>query len=173
MDILIPDIYQKNIYSINYKKLKNNGIKCLLFDLDNTIAPLKAIKPTKKTIDLFDSLKEMGFKIIIFSNANYKRIEPFKKDLSVDSCALCFKPSKRKFLKVLKIFKYDLSEVAIIGDQLFTDILGGNRVGITTILVNPISKNDSLFTKPFRFLEKKIMNKMQKKEVFMKGSYYE
>lgn len=66
MDILIPDIYQKNIYSINYKNLKNNGIKCLLFDLDNTIVPLKEIKPTKKTIDLFDSLKEMGFKIIIF-----------------------------------------------------------------------------------------------------------
>jgi len=173
MDILIPDIYQKSIYTINYNKLKENGIKCLLFDLDNTIAPHSVIEPTNKVIELFDNLKEMGFKIIIFSNAPYNRITPFKEKLCVDSCALCCKPSKRKFLKVLKIFNYDLSEVAIIGDQLFTDILGGNRVGITTILVNPISRNDLIITKPFRYFEKRWMDNKMKDNVFKKGSYYE
>ena len=173
MYLLIPDIYQKSIYTISYYKLKQRGIKCLLFDLDNTCSPLLVKKPTIKLIELFSKLKDMKFKIIIFSNASYKRVEPFKKELLVDSAVRCYKPSKSKFLKVIKNFNYDLSQVAIIGDQLFTDILGGNRVGITTILVNPMSTYDKNLTKILRVLEKRWMKKMEKRAIFKKGSYYE
>ncbi len=173
MDLLIPDIYQKSIYTINYNKLKKRGIKCLLFDLDNTISPLLVKKPNDKLIELFAKLKDMKFKIIIFSNATYKRIEPFKKQLKVDSSAYSCKPCKYKFIKIMKAFNYDISQTAIIGDQLFTDILGGNRVGITTILVNPMSVYDKKITKIFRMLENRWMKKMEKRSIFKKGSYYE
>ena len=73
MEEYIPDIYQKSIYTINYEKLIDRGIKCLLFDLDNTIAPIGVKEPTKKVKELFDDLKKMGFKIIIFSNSGSKR----------------------------------------------------------------------------------------------------
>lgn len=173
MDNFIPDMYQKSIYHINYDKLKEDGIKCLLFDLDNTCVPFKDKEPNKKLVNLFETLKDMDFKVIIFSNATKKRLTPFKNGLNVDCSASSRKPNSKKLLKVIKMFNYDLSDVAIIGDQLYTDILGGNRVGIKTILVNPMSKDDMLFTKMFRFMEKKKFKKFAKKGILVKGKYYE
>ena len=116
----------------------------------------------------------MDFKIIIFSNALKKRIKPFKTILNVDCLARAGKPRKKNFLKVLKLFDYDLSDVVIIGDQLYKDILGGNRVGIKTILVNPMSKDDMILTKLiFRPLEKKLYNKLNRKGILSRGKYYE
>ena len=173
MDNFIPDMYQKSIYHIDYDKLKEDGIKCLLFDLDNTCVPFKDTEPNKKLIDLFETLKDMDFKVIIFSNATKKRLTPFKNGLRVDCSASSRKPNSKKLLKVIKMFNYTLPEVAIIGDQLYTDILGGNRVGIKTILVNPMSKDDMLFTKMFRFMEKKKFKKFAKMGILVKGKYYE
>ncbi|MGM9881393.1 MAG: YqeG family HAD IIIA-type phosphatase [Bacilli bacterium] len=173
MNYFFPDSYQKSIYSINYDKLKECGIKCLLFDLDNTCVPYTERIPTSKLKDLFDNLEEKGFKVIIFSNSPKKRLEPFKKELGVDCCAKAGKPRKSKFLKVLNLYKYDLSEVAIIGDQLVTDIYGGNKVGIMTILVNPMSDIDMPFTKIHRFIEKKKIKKMTRQGLFEVGKYYD
>lgn len=173
MDIFIPDMYQKSIYTINYEKLYADGMRCLLFDLDNTCVPYTEKLPNEKLKTLFDRLKDMGFKVIIFSNAPKKRLEPFKNGLVVDCSFSSKKPSKRKFLKVLKMFNYDLSETAIIGDQLFTDIFGGNRVGIKTILVNPMSNKDMSFTKVFRLFEKIQYNKMKKRGILTLGNYYD
>ena len=115
----------------------------------------------------------MGFKVILFSNATKKRLEVFKNTLVVDCSYSSRKPSKRKFLKVLKMYNFDLSEVAIIGDQLFTDILGGNRVGIKTILVNPMSKKDMPLTFIFRILERGQFKKFKKRGILKLGEYYE
>ena len=173
MDIFIPDMYQKSIYHIDYEKLSEDGIKCLLFDLDNTCVPFKDKEPNKKLIDLFEMLKDMDFKVIIFSNASKKRLYPFKNILNVDCSAFSRKPGTKKLKKILKMFKFELSDVAIIGDQLYTDILCGNRVGIKTILVNPMSKDDLFFTKIFRYFENKKFKKMAKMDILKKGKYYE
>ena len=174
MDNFIPDIYQKSIYHIDYEKLLDDGIKCILFDLDNTCVPYKDKVPNKRLIDLFEMLKDMDFKIIIFSNATKKRITPFKRTLNVDCLARAGKPRKKSFLKVLKLFNYNLSDVAIIGDQLYKDILGGNSVGIKTILVNPMSKDDMIITKlVFRPLEEIKYRKLAKKGLLVRGKYYE
>ena len=72
------------------------------------------------------------------------------------------------------MFNYHLSDVAIIGDQLYKDIFGGNRVGIKTILVNPMSKDDMIFTKlVFRPLEKRKYFLLEKKNLLKRGKYYE
>jgi len=173
MEKYIPDIYQKSIYTINYEKLIDRGIKCLLFDLDNTISPVSVKSPTKKVKDLFSDLKEMGFKVIIFSNSGKKRLEPFKEELKVEVHPNSKKPFKGSFLKIMDKYELKDSEVAIIGDQFLTDIVGGNKVGITTILVNPIGKKDFFITKFNRFREKMIMNKLGKKLLFVKGRYYD
>ncbi len=174
MDNFVPDVYQKSIYYINYDKLLDDGIKCLLFDLDNTCVPYTEKEPNEKLAQLFEDLKDMGFKLIIFSNATRKRIAPFKKKLNVDCLARAHKPSKKNFLKIIKLFNYDLSEVAIVGDQLYKDILGGNKAGIMTILVNPMSKDDMIITKLiFRRLEKYRYKQMEKKNILVRGKYYE
>lgn len=173
MEKYIPDIYQKSIYAINYQKLLNQGIKCLLFDLDNTLVPPSIKEPNDKLKELFDELKKMGFKLIIFSNSPKKRLKPFKDILEVDCSASSKKPSKKKFLLVLSEYNFLINEVAIIGDQILTDVLGGNKVGILTILVNPVSKKDLLITKFNRIIEKRIIKKLSKKSLFIRGKYYE
>lgn len=173
MEMYVPDIYQKSVYAIDYQKLINRGIKCLLFDLDNTLVPISLKSPNTKLKNFIDDLKKRGFKVIIFSNSPKRRLLPFKNELEVDCSASSKKPNPKKFLQVLKIYGYSISEVAIIGDQLLTDVLGGNRVGITTILVNPISTKDFFWTRFNRKKEAKIMERLRQNDLFSKGRYYE
>ena len=173
INLFVPDIYQKSIYDINYKKLKKNGIKCLAFDLDNTLVSANVRVPHKKLKDLIEDLKEMGFKVIIISNTYKSRVEVFKDGLCVDSSFMSMKPFKRKYLKVLKIYKYKPSQIACIGDQLLTDILGANKMGFTSILINPIGTMDFVFTKINRLVESFIYNTLERKDLLKKGQYYE
>ncbi len=170
---IIPDVYQKNIFNINYIKLKKQGIKCLLFDLDNTIASKEMKKPTKKVIELINNLKEEGFVVIIFSNASYKRLKPFEEQLKIKVISRAFKPHQYKYKKFLKDYGFKPKEVAFIGDQILTDIKGGNKIGFTTIFVDRISKNDEIITKINRFRENKIFKKLAKENKFNIGKYYE
>lgn len=172
MKNLIPDMYQESIYTINYEKLKTENVKCLLFDLDNTCVGYHEKNPTKELKKLFKKLTKMNFKIIIFSNATSKRLEPFN-TLNVILHSASRKPFKKNFYKILTNYSYEKSEVCIIGDQLFTDILGGNRIGIKTCLVNPMTNEDFIFTKLFRAIEELIFKKFAKKNILIKGEYYD
>ena len=172
MDRWIPDIYQKSIYDINYQKLKQKGIKCLLFDLDNTLVPVNVDVPTKKVKELFTVL-EKDFKVIILSNSGKKRLIPFKEGLNVDVSASSHKPFKKKYLKIMKLYKFEYHEIAAIGDQLLTDICGANQVGITSILVNPLGDVEKFCTKINRFLENFIYRKLKRRGILEKGKYYE
>ena len=172
MKNLIPNMYQESIYTINYGELKKQGIKCLLFDLDNTCVGYYEKNPTKKLKVLFKRLANMGFKIVIFSNALPKRLEPFN-ELGVVLHPTSKKPLKKSFQKILTNYEYKTNEVCIIGDQLFTDILGGNRVGIKTCLVSPLTNEDFIVTKIFRATEELVFKKLAKKNILVKGEYYE
>ena len=172
MSKFYPDLYQKSIYDINYKKLKKEGIKCLLFDLDNTCIPYKESVASDKLKKLFDKLKKLGFKVILFSNSPTKRLKKFS-SLGVDYNALSLKPISYNFRKVLKKYNYKKEEVCIIGDQLFTDIYGGNKVGIKTCLIEPLTNVDLLFTKILRYFETKKIKKFEKTGKFQRGDYYD
>lgn len=173
MDIFAPDIYAQSIFTINYKALKKSGIKCLIFDLDNTLVPINATMPDVKEKELIEGLKDMGFKVILMSNSAKPRLEPFKEGFNIDTAASSRKPLKRKYQKILRIYNFKVTEVAAIGDQLMTDIFGANRMGITSILVNPISKKDFFTTRFNRFLERQIMKILHKRGLFTKGEYHE
>ncbi len=173
MDQFVPDMYQKSVYTINYDKLIERGIKCLLFDLDNTLVPIHGRPNNKKIKELFEKLTKQGFKVFIFSNSLNKRVKMYSELFNVEFYSFTCKPSSKSFMKVMKEQDFTISEIAIIGDQLLTDIKGGNKLGITTILINPISKKDSFFTKFNRFFEKRIMKRLGKNNLLMKGKYYE
>ncbi len=173
MEKYVPDIYQKSIYTVDYSKLLSRGIKCLLFDLDNTLVPPHSTEMPEKAKDLFISLKQKGFKVIIFSNSPKIRVKHFKQFLGVDSYHSARKPMPQKFLKIIDDYGYGVNEVAIIGDQLLTDIVGGNKVGITTILINPLSNKDHVFSLLGRKLENRKMKKLRDHDLFCKGRYYD
>ena len=147
MNNFIPDIYVKNIYNIDYDKLKERNIKCLLFDLDNTMILRSIDVPTKELKELFMRLEDMGFKVIIMSNSSKKRLTKFKEQLNVDTAYLSLKPFKFKYKKILKLYGYDVSEVAAIGDQILTDVYGANKMGITSVFVDKIDDDEIVFTK--------------------------
>ena len=173
MDYFIPDIYAQSIHTINYKKLKKNGIKCILFDLDNTIAPIDSSDVTNKVKELFAYLEDMGFKVIIFSNSGKKRLKPFKEKLNLDTSFSSRKPLKGKYIKIMKLYNFKDTEIACVGDQLLTDIFGANRVGFTSILINQLCPNDFIFTKVNRFFERIIIKKFEKRGIFSRGKYYD
>lgn len=172
MEIFVPDIYQKSIYDINYKKLKKRGIKCLLFDLDNTLVPFNVGVPDTKVKDLFAELED-DFKVIIMSNSPKERLRPFKEKLNVDVAFSSRKPFKAKYKKILSLYNLKDNEVACVGDQLVTDILGANRMGFTSILVNPIGPVEHWTTAFNRYIESKILKRFEKKGILIKGNYYE
>lgn len=173
IDKFVPDKYFKSIYDIDYKTLKKSGIKCLIFDLSNTLEPENVQTPGRKVKDLFEDLKEMGFKLVIMSNNFKKEVTPFKELLCVDSCYLSFKPLKRKYKKVMKVYGLIDTEIACVGDQLFFDIYGANRMEFTSILVNPISADEFAVAKLNRKLENLVIKRLTKKDLFKRGRYYE
>lgn len=173
IELFKPDMYVKDIYSVDYKKINSFGIKCIMFDLDNTLVPYYKTKPSRKIKDFIEQLKRMGFKVIIFSNSGKKRLTPFKNVLEVDCSYSSKKPFQKKFKKVLNEYGYNQSEVCMIGDQLLTDIYGGNRMGIFTILVKPITKKEAFITRFNRIIENKIIRKLEKKNIFKRGEFYE
>ena len=172
MDKFIPDMYQKSIYDINYKKLKKRGIKCLLFDLDNTLINYEDCEVGSKVKNLFAKLED-DFKVIIMSNSGKKRLTPIKEALNVDVAYSSRKPFKYKYKKILALYGFKEYQVAAIGDQLITDIFGANNMGFTSILVNRLNNNEPIQTRFNRHFEKKILNKLNKKGILETGQYYE
>ncbi len=173
LDRFVPDKYFKSIYDINYKALKKSGIKCLIFDLSNTISPTNIKSPTRKIKDLFEDLKDMNFYLVIMSNGLKKDVTPFKEILCVDSCFLSFKPLKHKYKKIMRFHDLKDNQIACIGDQLFFDIYGANRMNFTSILVNPISTDEFATTKLNRQMENQVIKHLTKKDLFKRGRYYE
>ncbi|MDD3452870.1 MAG: YqeG family HAD IIIA-type phosphatase [Bacilli bacterium] len=172
MEKYVPDMYRKNIYSIDYDKLQEQGVKCLLFDLDNTLISYSGKEVEENVKALIENLKAK-FNVIIFSNSPKIRLNNFKNEFDVECVACARKPFRKNFDRVLSKYKYSENEVAIIGDQLYTDILGGNRVGIMTILVSPITDVYPFWTRVGRINEKRIVNKLKKHGLFFEGRYYE
>ena len=168
MSVFKPFVYQKNIFSIDYDKLKEKGFSLLIFDLDNTIVEIGEELPNEKVCNLFNRLHK-DFKLVIASNNIQRKVKKIAEYLNCDYLYSMMKPTKRikKFLD--KRYNIDNNKVAIIGDQIVTDIFVGNRLGIYTILVDPLSNVDFKITSLNRFLEKKIMKRIGLK----KGEYYE
>lgn len=166
----IPKMYLKSIFDVPYQKLKEQGICCLIFDIDNTIAKISEEVPTPKTTKWIQNLKK-DFTIILISNNTKSRVAKVAKHLQVDFISLALKPSTMGFLRIRRKYKFSKNEMAMIGDQLFTDMLAGNRYGIFTILVDPTAKEDLKITSFNRKLEEYVMNK--KGARLKRGKFYE
>lgn len=167
-----PNMYQKDIYSINYKKLKKLGIKCLVFDLDNTIALIDQYTITDNTKKLILDLKK-DFIVVIISNNITRRVKRYADSLKCDFIANAAKPLAKGYKKISKKYNLKPNEMCMIGDQIVTDIYGGNRFGMFTVLVDPLGKKDLKITSLNRLIESKILKKYEEKDIMKKGVYYE
>jgi len=173
MERYVPDIYQKDIYSINYDSLLLRGIRCLFFDLDNTLVPINERVSREETKKLFKELKEKDFKIAIVSNSIKNRVKPIADELKVDFLSSAKKPDIEKIKELISSYKFTLDQIAIIGDSMMDDVVCGNTLVITTILVDQIGKKEFPFAKLKRIKERKIQKKLRDHNLFTKGRYYE
>ena len=172
MALFKPDMYKKNIFDIDYERLKKSGIKCLVFDLDNTLGLIDEKECPKEVKKLLKKLKK-DFTIFISSNNTHKRIVPYIEDLEIDGESFSLKPLPKGLMRIRKRTGFKKSEMVMIGDQIVTDILSGKWYGIMTILVDPLGVKDLKITGLNRKIEGAIVKRYKKRGIFEKGSYYE
>lgn len=158
---IYPNAYFNKIENITIEFLKKNKIKALLLDVDNTLVDYSK-KMTKEVKTWVKDLKGQGVKMYILSNTNDKdKIMKVANELEIKYHIFAMKPLKKGFKKCQKELGEKSENIAIIGDQIFTDIIGGNRCNIFTILVEPLDKKDFWYTAWKRPLENKIKNKIK------------
>ena len=162
----IPSLFHDSFFDIDFKDLKEKGIKYIITDLDNTLIPYDISVPTSEVLEKLKELETLGFKVVLLSNNKPARINTFTKDLVITGYANARKPL---LIGIHKAMRYlgnpKLDEVVIIGDQLMTDIWGANRLGVYSILVNPIKrKTEKWYTKFNRKIEEKMLIKIKHKE---------
>lgn len=151
---LQPDKYYENIFEIDLDQLQQMGIRGIICDIDNTIVPWNKKEVMEEVAEWFKEMKDRGFKIVLISNGLERRVNYFSECLDIPALGRAVKPRKKAFIRARKLMELNRQEIAVIGDQLFTDVLGGNRLGFLTILVDPLDKQEFITTRVLRLLEK-------------------
>ena len=152
-DRFFPDRYVASTYVIDFEKLYEEGYRGLIFDIDNTLVPHGA-PADARAIALFDRLKKIGFKCCLISNNQEPRVKMFNEPIQVD---YAHKPSTKNYRKAMEIMGTDETNSVFIGDQLFTDVWGAKRTGISNILVKPIHPKEEIQIVLKRYLEKIVL----------------
>lgn len=152
-----PDYAVDSSYVIPYEELYEKGVRGIIYDIDNTLVPHG--KPAdKRCIALMKRLKEIGFQVICISNNKRPRVETFANKLGIPFIENANKPSSKSYIRAMMIIGTSLQATIFIGDQLFTDIYGAKRVGITTYLVKPIHKKEEIQIIFKRYLERVVLH---------------
>lgn len=172
MKKLYPNIYLKKVEDITIEILIKNKIKLLILDVDNTLIDYYK-NLSEQVINWAKEMKGQGIKLYILSNTNDKeKVQVVADKLGIKYKNFAMKPLKRGFKYIQKEMNLKPENIAVVGDQLFTDVLGGNRCNMFTILVEPIdNKKDYWYTAWKRPIENKIKKKYKTKEEKNKNVY--
>ncbi len=168
INFLKPSAYSKKIEDIDIKSLKEQGIKMIICDLDNTLVPHFTKFPTKVAIEFVKEAQEADIDFLILSNNSKKRVSFFADKLNVQHfIANAKKPFPWAMKKAIKDFGYDISEVVMIGDLIITDILAANILRIESILVYPLVDSNIALNSISKWLEKEVFAKLSKDNLLL------
>ena len=160
---LYPKIYLQNVKEITYEMLEKEGILGLILDVDNTLIDYYKNMP-EGILEWCISLKQKGIKFCIASNSNKKeKVEMVAKKLDIPYVYFAKKPLKKGLRTASDKMGLESSKIAVVGDQIFTDVLGANRMGMFSILVEPIEEKDIFITVIKRPIENYIKKKYRAK----------
>lgn len=162
--LLKPDIKLHGITDITVELLNKYDIKALLLDVDNTMSTHHGTILTDGLMEWISNMQQNGIKLMVLSNSKRFRIEPFASRIGLPFISLGCKPLPTGYLRGVKALGEKRKNVAIVGDQIFTDILGGNILGVKSILLTPIKLEDGWSFKVRRRLEKKLYKRYKFKE---------
>lgn len=150
---LMPDYIFAKFDDITVSFLREKGIKALLIDIDNTLAPYEVAEPDERIAAWFDALRENGISATLVSNNGRERVELFNRSLGLPYYYKSGKPFAKNLKKAMAAMGSDRTNTAMLGDQLLTDAAAGKHIGLTTIIVPPIRDKSNLFFRSKRALE--------------------
>ena len=151
-----PDEYVASAYEIDFKKLYDNGCRGIIFDIDNTLVPHGA-PADEKSKEFIAHLKEIGYRVMLLSNNKEPRVKSFNDVVGAEYIYKAGKPSVGNYRKAMERMNTKKENTLFVGDQIFTDIWGANRVGLRTYLVKPIHPKEEIQIILKRYLEKVIL----------------
>lgn len=161
--LLTPSLYLPSIFAIDLDKLVSRGIRGLILDLDNTLIEWNAPLPNPPLVQWVAQVRGKGLLACIVSNNRRDRVTTFARDLGIPAIPSAGKPRRGAFREAMKLMGTSPDETAVIGDQIFTDVLGGNRLGLHTILVVPITRREFVGTRFVRRIERLVLGYLTRK----------
>ncbi len=164
MSLFYPHCDFKRIYDIPADFWKEKGITALLLDVDNTLTTHNNPVPHERVLEWLETQRRAGLRLMILSNNRSERVEPFARELGLEYIAGAAKPLPGKLRHALAALGVRPTEAALIGDQIFTDVLCGRLSGCLAVLVEPISPEAGRFFRAKRRLEKGILRRYRKKK---------
>ena len=163
MQLLCPRLYVNSVHKIDLNALKQAGIKGIIVDLDNTLVPWNEDAEFPEAVEWLKIVTDAGMKVCIVSNNHPRRAKTLAGAFDIPFIWQAVKPRRRAFRKAITLMKLKQSQTAVVGDQVFTDILGGNRLGLYTILVRPLKKQEFFGTRMVRQIEKIILYTLRRR----------
>jgi HAD superfamily phosphatase (TIGR01668 family) len=155
---LCPDIHVRRISELDPEDLKARGIRAVLLDLDNTLTPWRSHEVPPDIQEWLGRAQQHGLLLCMVSNSrNPRRLQALSERLAIPYVRDRMKPSRRGFVRAMELVGAPAGETAMAGDQLFTDVWGGNRAGLTTIWVDPLHAREFVGTKVSRLLERLVL----------------
>ncbi len=165
MSIFYPKQYLLDGFgALDIPALKAEGIDGMVLDIDNTLVPYHVPSPTPEVVAFVDALKANGISAVIASNNTGERVTMFAESLGIYAIHKAGKPLPGGLIKCAKVMGVHRKRTAVIGDQIFTDVLGANLCGMYSILVKPLPSVENNFFKVKRFFERIILKQMQKRD---------
>ena len=155
--LLRPDVMVEAVHEVTLELLEECNVRAVMVDLDDTLVASGASLLDPRFRAWVASLKEAGIPLLILSNGRRVRVKRWSAELGVTGLSLVGKPFA--FRRGLRLLGRQPSETAMVGDQLFTDVLGANLVGMVSILVTPLSTGGLPHTRVVRRLEKVLLSK--------------
>lgn len=162
--LFMPQYLLPDVFALTDEFLQENGIRGIIFDIDNTLAGFRTPTPTPEVLALFERLKAQGIRVAIASNNSRERVQTFAQGLGVPAYHRACKPLGAALNRVRRDFGLSAGEMALVGDQIYTDMLGGNCAGMITVLVEPIDQKETLFFKLKRRLEMPVIERKRRKD---------
>lgn len=163
LQILCPNEFARSVLEIDLDALRRRGIRGFIIDLDNTLLGWEHDEVSREMKAWVQRAQKQGFALCIASNGLDTRVRGIASHLGIPAIAKAVKPRKRPFRRALEILDLPPDRVAVVGDQIFTDVLGGNRMDLYTILINPVSRQELRTTKMVRRVERRVINRLHKK----------
>ena len=162
MKILYPDLFVNSLLDIPLATLREKQIQAFILDLDNTVTEWNSHILKEEVSRWFERIRAEGFQACILSNNGEERVIKIARLLDIPYVYRARKPRRSGFLKALARMGVNASQTAVVGDQIFTEIWGGNRAGLYTILVEPLAWREFMGTKISRMLEYFVLRKIKK-----------